>query len=260
MSHEVKKARSPLKVSPLRNPGQSLDEELQRIFLDSFLPYFLAPPLLVAIALIEWWRWYRPFPPSPWFATGLAFIAVLYSIYQVQKIRPKIHALKLGRDGEKVVGQSLEELRSGGAIVLHDIMADGFNVDHVVISSKGIFVIETKTYSKPNNRDAKVVFDGDKVSIDGRAPSRDPVKQVLANTAWVQEMLKERTGRSYPARPVVLFPGWFVETTGTHAHDRVWVLNPKALSAFIGQEKLTLSLEELKTATCHLSQYIRSIY
>lgn len=259
MSHEVKKARSPLKVSPLRNPGQSLDEELQRIFLDSFLPYFLAPPLLVSFALIEWWRWYRPFPPSPWVATGLAFITIIYSIYQVQKIRPKIHALKLGREGEKVVGQSLEELRSSGAIVLHDIKADGFNVDHIVISSKGIFVIETKTYSKPNGRDAKVLFDGKTVSVGGKSPSRDPVKQVVANTAWVQEMLKERTGRSFPARSVVLFPGWFVETAGTHAHDRVWVLNPKALPAFIAQEKLTLSLEEIKTATCHLSQYIRSI-
>lgn len=255
----VVKTRSPLKVSALRNPGQSLDEELQRIFVDSFLPYFLVPPVLVSFALIEWFRWYRPFPPSPWIATVLALVSVLYSIYQVQKIRPKIHALKLGRDGEKVVGQSLEELRSGGAIVLHDIIADGFNVDHVVISPKGLFVIETKTYSKPNGRDARILFDGDKLSIDGRAPSRDPVKQVMANTAWVQELLKERTGRSFPARPVVLFPGWFVETAGAHAHDRVWVLNPKGLAAFIDQEKPTLSLEDMKTATCHLAQHVRSI-
>ena len=258
MSSEVK-VRSPLKVPPLRNPGQFLDEELQRMFLDKCLPYFLVPLVLVSLAVIEWWRWYRPSPPSPGIMTGIALLSVIYSIYQVQKIRPKIRALKLGRDGEKAVGQSLEELRSGGAVVLHDIMAYGFNVDHVVISSRGIFVIETKTYSKPNGRDAKVVFDGDKVSINGRVPSRDPVKQVVANTAWVQELLKERTGKFFPARPVVLFPGWFVETAGARAHDRVWVLNPKVLPAFIEQENPNLSLEDIKTATCHLSQYIRSI-
>src|SRR4030042_2234030 len=183
MSTKVK-TRSPLKVPPLRYPGQSLNEELDRIFLDKFLPYFIFPPLLASFALGEWWRWYRPSPPSPWFATAVALVAVFYSIYKVRKIRPKINALKLGRDGEKVVGQSLEELRSGGAIVLHDIMADGFNGDHVVISSKGIFVIETKTYSKPNGRDAKVIFDGDKVSIEGRTRSRDSVKQVVAIPAW----------------------------------------------------------------------------
>jgi hypothetical protein len=63
----------------------------------------------------------------------VAIVAVLDSAYKVHKLRPKIHALKPGRDGEKVVGQALEELRTGGAILLHDITANGFNVDHVVI-------------------------------------------------------------------------------------------------------------------------------
>ena len=228
MSTEVK-VRSPLKVSPLRNAGQSLDEELQRIFIDSFLPYFLIPSVLVSFALIEWWRSYRPSPPSPWAPTVLAFLAVIYSIYMVRKLRPKIHALKLGRDGEKIVGQSLEELRVGGAIILHDIMAKDFNVDHVVISHQGIFVIGSKTRSKPKGKDAKVVFDGDKLSVGGWIPDRDPIKQVQANTAWVRDLLKESTGKSFPVKSVVLFPGWYIETVGAHAHDKVWVLNPKGL-------------------------------
>ena len=258
MSTEVK-SRSPLKVPPLRNPGQSLDEELQRLFVDSFLPYFLVASALCGYALIEWMRYYRPQPPSPWFATGVAFIAVIYTAYNVHSLRPKIHALKLGRDGEKFVGQALEELRSGGAIVLHDIMADGFNVDHVVISFKGIFVIETKTRSKPKGRDAKITYDGDKLLIDGRTMVPDPMKQVQANTAWIRDLLMESTGKSYPVRPVLLFPGWYVDSVGVpHPQSKVWVLSPKALSAFINHERTTLSLEDVKMATCHLSRYIRS--
>jgi hypothetical protein len=172
---------------------------------------------------------------------------------------PKIHAVKLGRDGEKVVGQSLEDLRTGGIIVLHDITADGFNVDHVVISNQGIFVIETKTNSKPNGKDAKVVFDGEIITVGGWTPSRDPIKQVQANAAWVRDLLKESTGKSFPVKPVVLFPGWYIESVGPHAHDKVWVLNPKGLPAFIANEKTTLSIEDIKTATCHLSRYIRSL-
>jgi len=254
-----RKTRSPLKEAPLRSPGQSVDEELQRILMDKFLPYFLMPAILIAFAITEWWRWYRPSSPSPWFATVLAIATISYSIYQVQKLRPRLRALKLGRDGEKVVGQSLEELRSDGAIVLHDIIADGFNVDHVVIASQGIFVVETKTFSKPKGRDAKIVFDGEKVIIGGKRPSRDPIRQARANTAWIQDLLKERTGKSYAARPVILFPGWYVETQGPHAHDRVWVLNPKALPSFIAKEKSALSMEDMKTATCHISRYIRSL-
>ena len=258
MSTEVK-TRSPLKVPPLRNPGQSLDEELQRLFLDSFLPYFMVASTLCAYALIEWMRYYRPLPPSPFFATGVAIVAVLYSAYKVNKMRPKIHALKLGRDGEKVVGQSLEELRSGGAIVLHDITSNGFNVDHVVISFKGIFVIETKTRSKSKGRDSKIVYDGEKLLIDGWTMAPDPLKQVWANTSWIRDLLMESTGKSFPVRPVLLFPGWYVDPVGAHAHDRVWVLSPKALPAFIAKEKTTLSLEDVKMATCHLSRYIRSM-
>lgn len=259
MSTEVK-TRSPLKVPPLRNPGQSLDEELQRLFVDSFLPYFLVPSLLGSYALIEWMRYYRPLPPSPWFATGVAIVAVLYSSYKVHKLRPKIHSLKLGRDGEKFVGQALEELRSGGAIVLHDITANDFNVDHVVISLKGIFVIETKTRSKPKGRDTKIVYDGEKILIDGWTLTPDPLKQVQANTSWIRDLLMESTGKSFPVRPVLLFPGWYVDSVGVpHPQSRVWVLSPKALPAFIDHERTTLSLEDVKMATCHLSRFIRSL-
>lgn len=258
MSTEVK-TRSPLKVPPLRNPGQSSDEALQDLFVDKFLPYFLFPPVFIAYALGEWWRWYRPYPPHPWLMSALALVSLVYSVYKVQKLRPKIRRLKLGRDGEKVVGQSLEELRTGGAIVLHDITSNGFNVDHVVISIKGIFVIETKTRSKPKGRDIKVVYDGEKLLIDGWALAPDPLKQVRANTAWIRELLMESTGKSFPARSVLLFPGWYVEKVGAHAQDRVWVLNPKALPAFIDNENTTLSLEDVKMATCHLSRYIRSL-
>src|SRR3989304_1068767 len=170
--------KSPLKDPPLRNPGQSLDEELQQLYSEKFLPYFLFPGLFIVYAIGEWWRWYLPSPPIPRVVTVIALVSVIYSVYQIRKLRPKIHALKLGRDGEKIVGQSLEELRTGGAIVLHDIMAKDFNVDHVVISYQGIFVIETKTYSKPKGRDARVVFDGEKLLVDGWPPSRDPIKQV----------------------------------------------------------------------------------
>lgn len=157
--------KSPLKETPLRNPGQSLDEELQNIYVDKVLPLIMAPTLLATFAGVEWLRLYWPTAPSPWFATGIAVLAIAYSVYQLIRIIPRISSLRLGRDGERVVGQSLEELRAGGAIILHDIVGNGFNVDHVVISPHGIYVVETKTFSKPKGKDARVVFDGEKVPV-----------------------------------------------------------------------------------------------
>jgi hypothetical protein len=131
-------------------------------------------------------------------------------------------------------------------------------VDHAVVSPKGLFVIETKTRSKPKGTRVAVRYDGEKLSVNGNVPSRDPIKQVLAISAWVQELVKKSTGKSFPVRPVVLFPGWYVETENASAHDKVWVLNPKCLLSFIQNEKVNLSPEDVKLITFHLSRYIRS--
>ena len=250
--------KSPLEDPPLRNPGQSLDAEIQRLNLDRLLPYVMVPSMLVAFALIELMRYYRPLPPSPWIAVTAALLAVISSCFKVPRLRSKVRALKLGRDGEKVVGQSLEELRSDGAIVLHDITSNGFNVDHVVIAPNGIFVIETKTRSKPNGRRGTIKYDGDTVLVDGKAPDRDPIRQVKANNSWIQELICESTGKSFPVRPVVLFPGWFVEPLNSAAQNKVWVLNPKSLPSFIQHEKVSIAPEDVNLIAYHISRYIRT--
>jgi hypothetical protein len=250
--------RSPLKDPPLRLPGQSLGEEIQRVFDDEWLPYFLATLLFCVFAALEWLRYFRPYPPSPRLATATAVLLLGYTAIRVNRMRPKIRALRLGMEGEKVVGQSLEELRASGATVFHDICGKDFNVDHVVVSPKGIFVIETKTRSKPKGTGVTVRYDGEKLSVNGNAPSRDPIKQVQAISAWVQELVKKSTGKSFPVRPVVLFPGWYVQTENANAHDKVWVLNPKCLLSFIQNEKVDLPAEDVNMITFHLSRYIRS--
>ncbi|NJD62062.1 MAG: NERD domain-containing protein [Deltaproteobacteria bacterium] len=250
--------KSPLKDRPLRGPGQSLEEEIQRTFDEEWMPYFLAPMVCLVLAATEWWRYFRPTPASPWIVTAIAVLMASYSAMRLIQLRPRIRNLRLGMEGEKAVGQSLEELRAIGATIFHDVPADGFNVDHVVVSRNGIFVIETKTCRKPKGPGATVTYDGVKVLVNGREPDRDPIWQVRGNAAWVQKLLKESTGKPYPARPVVLFPGWYVETVAANAHDKVWVLNPRCLSSFIQNENVDLPAEDVSLAAFHLSRYIRS--
>lgn len=45
---------SPLKDAPLRNPGQSLDEALERLTVDELLTYVLFPGFFWILALFEW--------------------------------------------------------------------------------------------------------------------------------------------------------------------------------------------------------------
>ena len=255
-AEEIKK--TPMKDPPLRNPGQSIEEEIQRRFDEDWMPFFLASMVCIVFAVFEWWRYYYPVPLDPWVPTAMAVLLVAYSAIRLVWLRPRMQNLRLGMEGEKSVGQSLEELRAHGAIVFHDVPAKDFNVDHIVISPKGIFVIETKTRSKPNGRRATIKYDGEKVSVDGKAPDRYPIWQVSAISAWVQDLIKESTGRFFPVRPVVLFPGWYVETLNSTAHHKVWVLNPKCLNSFMQHEKADIPHEDVSLVAYHLSRYIRA--
>lgn len=170
----------------------------------------------------------------------------------------KTKQLKLARDGEKAVGQYLDALREEGARILHDIKGDNFNVDHVVLSEHGIFVIDTKTHRKPAKGETKIRVKNDEVYVDNYRMERNPLKQSRALSRWVQDLLQETTGKKYPVQGVVVFPGWYVEKmTGK---EDIWVLNPKALPAFIRNSPKKLQPEQVRLAHYHLSRYVRSKY
>ena len=175
---------------------------------------------------------------------------------RIFRLRRKVRALKLGRDGERAVGQFLEGLREGGARIFHDVPAEGFNLDHVVISTHGIYVVETKTITKPT-ADAKVVYDGERVTVAGYKPDRDPVTQAAAEANWLRRLLEQSTGRAFPVRGVVVYPRWWIEQTNKDRPREVWVLEPKALPKFIENAPPVMSTDEVAMAAYHLSRYVR---
>lgn len=252
------KTKSPLKDRPLRNPGESVDRELLNLLFDEVLLYISAAGIFMTMALLEWYRWLSDAPPSPFLMSGVALIAIAVAAWKIRKTKPKIEALKLGRDGEKAVAQYLDRLRERGARVFHDVISDGFNVDHVLIDTTGVYVIETKTRSKPERGPAKLVFDGATVRTNGFEPDRNPVIQARAARGWIAELLQESTGKSAPMRAVVLYPGWYIDTIEAGRTSDVWVLNPKALPKYIENAQQRLSSEDVQLFAYHLSRYVRS--
>ena len=164
----------------------------------------------------------------------------------------------MARDGEKAVGQYLSDLREKGYRVFHDIVGKGFNVDHVVICEKGIFTIETKTYSKSSSGKSVIHFDGETITVNGKLAKRDAVEQAQAQAYWISEVLKESTGKAFPVKPVIVFPGWFVESAKGKNPTDLWVLNPKALPSFLSNEPLRIQPEDVKLVAYHLSRFIRT--
>jgi len=125
----------------------------------------------------------------------------------------------------------MAKFRRDGYEIIHDLPGDGFNVDHLVVGPNGVFVIETKTYSKPVGRESRVAFSDGNVLIDGYRPKRNPLNQTRSLARWVRGLLLDTTGKAIPVQPVVIFPGWFVEPMPRDCD--VWVLNEKPAVTFI---------------------------
>ena len=205
----------------------------------------------------EWWRYLNPSTMSPIFITVIAIVAVVYLAFRVWRTWPQLKQLNQGIEGEKFVGQYLETLRTQGYRIFHDLQGDNFNVDHAIIGPAGVFTIETKTISKPLRGQTKIQFDGESIQISGQAMDRNPVHQAKAQASWLKKILLESTGHEFKVRPVVLFPGWFIEHKSGSLRE-LWVLEPKALPKFLENEHKVLTVEEIGMASGHLSRFIRA--
>lgn len=251
--------KSPIKAKPLRYPGESLDQEILRLQDDILFKYLVYAIFFFTVASLEWIRYASNAPPNPWLYTVVALVVLVYTTIKVVQIRKQIRLLKLGRDGERAVGEYLEKLRAIGYAVFHDIVGEDFNIDHVILAPTGIFTVETKTYSKPARGKSEILFDGQKVLVNDIEVGRNPLIQGRAQASWLSQILEESTGKSFRVQSVVVFPGWFVETVGSGKNSDVWVLNPKALPTYIENAKGKLIQADLNLISFHLSRYIRTL-
>lgn len=98
-----------------------------------------------------------------------------------------------GAHGERAVANLLSGLPAG-CRVLHDLSIPGSaaNIDHVVVATTGIFVIDTKNYRC-------TLTAGDGTLWRGRYP----IRKECSGVAWQASKIGELVG--HPARPVLCF-------------------------------------------------------
>lgn len=252
------KTKSPLKAKPLRNPGQSLDEEIEKLINEDAGSYIFVTISIIIFTVYEWIRWYCKSEYHPLVATFIMVITICISIYNLKKIRKRLKLLRLGRDGEKAVGQFLELMRERGYKVFHDFIGDNFNIDHVIVCKYGIFTVETKTFSKPLKGKPRIQYNGKRITVNGRETISDILEQAKAEAFWLRHVIRESTGKKYEVKPVIVFPGWYIENSAAGYNPNVWVLNPKALAEFIPKSGINLQDEEIHLISSTIGRFIRN--
>jgi hypothetical protein len=250
--------RSPLKHKPLRQAGQSAEERRMDIIFDA-LGIYMGAGVAFIYALLEWCRYWRNDQFHPWVWTGVALIAALWAARKIRAALKEARQYREGRDGERIVAERLEELRSEGFHPLHDIAGGDFNIDHVLVGPSGVFAIETKTLHKRGGAEEKAEFNGREILVQGAPLPRNPVTQAQANANWLRDFLRESTGRSLTVTPVVILPGWYVKPP--HNMREVLVLNdhPNGLHAYLVKQPERLSPTDISLIKSHLSLFVRKL-
>ena len=253
---ELGRPQPSFQVPPLRVPGQSVDEQINAL-QDKIGEQFLAPFLFVAVSTYGWIQWWTGRPVHPLIFSIVTIIMVLYAGTRISSIKVTIRNLQLGRDGERLVGQMLEQLRAKGYRVFHDIPGPSFNIDHAIVGPAGIFTIETKSRTKPLIGSCKVLYDGNALQIAGKRAVDQPLRQARAQARWLTTLVNRESTGKYNVRPVLVFPEWYVERIGCRTKDDVWVLNPKALAKLLDCETPILSNASINSATQVLALHCR---
>lgn len=235
--------KSPLRRPPLRQAGQSVQGKRDYILDEKIEPLLLTGLFLIVLSIYEWFGWFFKTLHRPWFLTVVAALYVAYAAIRVRPFYRLSRQLKLGRDGERVVGQELEKLRAHGYQVYHDFLGDKFNIDHIVIGPTGVFTINTKAISKPKNQETKIEYDGNVVTIPGTRLDRDPIIQAKAERNEIRDWIQKNANRNPSVRAAVVFVGWFTAKQPEGAE--VWVLNVTGLLSFIQNEHSELSQDDI---------------
>ncbi|MCF7981562.1 MAG: NERD domain-containing protein, partial [Pseudomonadales bacterium] len=235
----INRARKKNKYSPfteklLRSPGYSLGKEVDELSND-------LTPHLVMLAILPLY-YFLIWPQMK--ANSLIAIAVIFIGYFVLSIKKIISwfnrmlNLRLALDGEVYTGQELNFLMREGAYVYHDIPYQYGNIDHIIVSTGGVFTVETKAVRKPGDAEGKrqsdVVYKEDKLFFP-QFVTDGPLKQAQRHADYVHKFLKEKTGYEVLVTPVIAIPGWFVRR---QTKNDLLVINPKrgkALRSFVSR-------------------------
>ena len=246
-------AAAPKPEKKRRSPGQSLDAEIDRLLVGKTVSYALISLITLCLAMFEWVRWFLDLEASPLWFSLIAALVFVFTYYKVRTYKDGLKRLRLARDGKQVARRYLDRLDGKKYQVVHDLPAGPVKLDHVMVTPHGIFLVNARA-EVPRGKDAVIKFDGAMVVVGDEPPDRNPVVDARTSTIWLRKKLKEVTGKDYPVKAVVVYPGWEIANSGDWKESMVWVVNLEVLRKYIDKQPVCISAEEMAEAVRELRQ------
>ena len=231
-----------------RRAGESLSEERERRVYDKLPVIVFMPVTFWCLFLVTQLQQSNPALRRPAFWLSFAIIFTILSAIWFMRLFPIARRLNRGERGELHVADVLEELRSEGYKPVHDIVGNGFNIDHVIVGPGGVFAIETK-YRSGNGQITFRSTDG--VFVGDRLEEKDCLKQARANAKATSDLIYENCGRREWVMPIVVFVGdWKIKNKWRDTDTRVFT--PDGLLSYIRNQQPQLTRNEIELIASHL--------
>lgn len=219
-----------------RVQGESLEEKIQELS-DKCYDYLVFPMAALAGMIYLWMIVVGFLEVSVFSASVTTFIFIALSIRAFIKIRrvlKEIRQYRKGLDGERYVGSIIEKFSSRNTFVFHDIICERnnngknvkTNIDHVIVSTKGIFTIDTKNWYLPDREynQADFVFKNNELIDSTGVLQTDLMRKVEFQGCFMENKIKEWLGVRYPVYRVGIMIGAFVNNIDKD-YSKYWFVN-----------------------------------
>lgn len=247
------KKKSPL-PSVRRLAGQSLRDEKERLTDNRLIPFYFS---CVFTWLLFGWEQYKDWthtPPLPAVLLCFAIVSTGVTAIVLGRVFGQFRRLNRGVRGELRTAEALESLREQGYHVVHDIVRDGFNIDHVVVGPADVFALETKFRSGYGEIEFR---NGEGLFVGGFPEEKDCLRQARCNAREVSRIIKENCRMDQWVSPLVVFVGdWRIKNKWRETDARVFT--PEQLANYFEQRQPELTRSEIKLIASHLERSAKS--
>ncbi|MGB5622683.1 MAG: nuclease-related domain-containing protein [Gammaproteobacteria bacterium] len=244
---QQRQRRDPFTTEFLRPAGYSLQRRVDALQLDLALTFGfgLALPLWFYSVWLTAGRWASAPDWTGWLYFSMAVISFIFFLARTVSAYRTMSQVRLALDGEAATGQELDRLMRFGARVFHDMPAEEFNLDHVVVSAAGVMAVESLAHPRSgrmvHTEQATVRFDGRHLSFPDRREDA-AVLRAREHARWLAEWLSRALHEEVVVQPFLSLPGWSVERQGL---SDVMVLNPRDCSRYVqGKPKLSERMQD----------------
>ncbi|WP_445620534.1 nuclease-related domain-containing protein [Kushneria sp. Sum13] len=214
----------------LRQSGNRFRERLAEARVKLFLAGALGPVLAITPLIYGMGRMlfssYQDW--IEWSIYGLiTTIAAMIVGAFMMALSYRISNLRLRLAGAMNVAHDLQSLlraQHQGICIFNDVPAEGYTIDHVVVTEHGIFSLLVRTrHAGPEaalDSTRTLRLDGERLLFPDREETR-PVREAQRAKRWLQERLSRECRREVPVQAMLVMPGWRIERVRNNEDVRV---------------------------------------